>query len=88
MSKRIYLTTDSTGKSRLTNATTPSQAVASHARDIISVRVASQSDLVKMIAAGAQVEEAGAAEAEQPAPAPAPAAAPAAVQDMELETAQ
>ena len=59
MSKRIYLTTDQTGAQRLTKATTPSQAVAHHARTTIQVRVASQDDLVKLIAAGATVEEAG-----------------------------
>jgi len=59
MSKRIYLTTDQTGTERLTKATTPSQAVAHHARSTIQVRVASQEDLVQMISAGAKVEEAG-----------------------------
>lgn len=59
MSKRIYLTTDKTGAKRLTKATTPSQAVAHHARSTIEVRVASQEDLVELIAAGTKVEEAG-----------------------------
>ena len=59
MSKRIYLTTDQTGTHRLTKATTPSQAVAHHARSTIKVRVASQEDLVTLIAAGTKVEEAG-----------------------------
>lgn len=59
MSKRIYLTTDQTGAKRLTKATTPSQAVAHHARSTIQVRVASQEDLVTLIAGGTKVEEAG-----------------------------
>ncbi len=59
MSKRIYLTTDQTGATRLTKATTPSQALAHHARSTIQVRVASQEDLVELIAAGTKVEEAG-----------------------------
>ena len=59
MSKRIYLTTDQTGMKRLTKATTPSQAVAHHARSTIQVRVASQEDLVELIAADTRVEEAG-----------------------------
>ncbi len=58
MSKRIYLTTDQTGTQRLTKATTPSQAVAHHARSTIQVRVASQDDLVKLLPT-IPVEEAG-----------------------------
>ncbi len=58
MSKRIYLTTDQTGAQRLTKATTPSQAVAHHARSTIQVRVASQDDLVALLPKLA-VEEAG-----------------------------
>ena len=58
MSKRIYLTTDQTGMKRLTKATTPSQAVAHHARSTIKVRVASQDDLIKMLP-DIPVEEAG-----------------------------
>lgn len=58
MSKRIYLTTDQTGTNRLTKATTPSQAVAHHARKTIQVRVASQDDLVKLLPT-LVVEEAG-----------------------------
>ena len=58
MSKRIYLTTDQTGMKRLTKATTPSQAVAHHARSAIQARVASQDDLVKLLPT-IPVEEAG-----------------------------
>ena len=58
MSKRIYLTEDQTGAKRLTKATTPSQAVAHHARSTIQVRVASQDDLVKLLPT-IPVEEAG-----------------------------
>ena len=58
MSKRIYLTTDQTGTHRLTKSTTPSQAVAHHARSTIKVRIASQSDLVNLLPV-IPVEEAG-----------------------------
>lgn len=59
-SKRIYATTDNTGARKLINATTTHQAVAHHAKSTISVRVATQEDLITLTKAGVDVEEAGA----------------------------
>lgn len=54
--KRIYVIGHGTNE-RLVNAANRSQAVNHVARTIISARVASQSDLVKMLGRGVAVEE-------------------------------
>lgn len=59
-SKRIYRTEDTNGARKLVSASTSHQAVAHHAKTTITVRVATQEDLVAMTKAGVDVEEAGA----------------------------
>jgi hypothetical protein len=61
--KRIYRTEDTNGACKLINATTSHQAVAHHAKSTISVRVATQEDLITLTKAGVDAEEAGAAPA-------------------------
>ena len=57
-STRIYTVTNG-DKQHLVRATHPSQAVSHVARSILTVRVASQTDLEALLPAGVQVEEAG-----------------------------
>jgi hypothetical protein len=59
--KRIYRTEDTNGARKLISATTSHQAVAHHAKSTITVRVATQEDLIALTKAGVEVEEAGAA---------------------------
>ena len=56
MATRIYIATHGESK-RLIRANTPSAARNHIARDSITVKVASQDDLVKMVSAGRVVEE-------------------------------
>jgi hypothetical protein len=58
-SKRIYATTDNTGARKLISAATLHQAVSHHAKSTITVRVATQEDLITLTKAGVDVEEAG-----------------------------
>lgn len=57
--KRIYHTTDTNGARKLISAATSHQAVAHHSKSTISVRVATQEDLVTLTKAGVEVEDAG-----------------------------
>ena len=60
MSTRIYLVTDTeTNKHRLIRAANQAQAVGFAARSRFDVEVASQDDLVSLVANGHAVEEAG-----------------------------
>lgn len=59
--KRIYRTEDTNGARKLVSATTSHQAVSHHAKSTITVRVATQEDLIALTKAGVDVEEAGAA---------------------------
>lgn len=61
-SKRIYRTEDTNGARKLVSASTSHQAVAHHAKTTITVRVATQEDLITLTKAGVDVEEAGAAQ--------------------------
>lgn len=55
---RIYLVSDDdTGKKRLIRASHPSQAVGHAARDRFHASVASQDDLVHLVATGVSVED-------------------------------
>ena len=64
MTSRIYVASDSAGKSeRLVRATHPGHAL----RHVFKVRVASQSDLERLISRGARVEDAINAQPEQSA---------------------
>ena len=58
MSQRIYLvgSNDPSIASRLVKANAPSQAIAYVAKQILSVKVASQDDLVNALTKGATVE--------------------------------
>lgn len=58
MSQRIYLvgSNDPSIKNRLVKANAPSQAIAHVAKQILSVKVASQDDLVNALTQGAIVE--------------------------------
>lgn len=58
MSRRIYLvgSNDPSIKNRLVKANAPSQAIAHVAKQILSVKVASQDDLVNALTQGATVE--------------------------------
>jgi hypothetical protein len=58
MSQRIYLvgSNDPSIPSRLVKATTPSQAIAYVAKQILNVKVASQDDLVNALTQGVKVE--------------------------------
>jgi|APGre2960657444_1045066.scaffolds.fasta_scaffold56419_3 hypothetical protein len=58
MSQRIYLvgSNDPSIKNRLVKANAPSQAIAHVAKQILSVKVASQDDLVNALTQGATVE--------------------------------
>jgi hypothetical protein len=58
MSQRIYLvgSNDPSIKNRLVKANAPSQAIAHVAKQILSVKVASQDDLVSALTQGATVE--------------------------------
>ena len=58
MSQRIYLvgSNDPSIKNRLVKASAPSQAIAYVAKQILSVKVASQDDLVNALTQGATVE--------------------------------
>jgi hypothetical protein len=58
MSQRIYLvgSNDPSISNRLVKANTPSQAIAHVAKQLLSVKVASQDDLVNALTKGATVE--------------------------------
>ena len=58
MSQRIYLvgSNDPSIKNRLVKANAPSQAIAYVAKQILSVKVASQDDLVRELSKGTAVE--------------------------------
>jgi hypothetical protein len=58
MSQRIYLvgSNDPSIKNRLVKANAPSQAISHVAKQILSVKVASQDDLVSALTQGATVE--------------------------------
>jgi hypothetical protein len=58
MSQRIYLvgSNDPSIKNRLVKANAPSQAIAYVAKQILSVKVASQDDLVRELSKGTTVE--------------------------------
>jgi hypothetical protein len=58
MSQRIYLvgSNDPSISNRLVKANAPSQAIAHVAKQILSVKVASQDDLVNALTKGATVE--------------------------------
>lgn len=58
MSQRIYLvgSNDPSIKNRLVKANAPSQAIAHVAKQILSVKIASQDDLVNALTQGATVE--------------------------------
>ena len=58
MSQRIYLvgSSDPSIKNRLVKANAPSQAIAYVAKQILSVKVASQDDLVNALTQGVKVE--------------------------------
>jgi hypothetical protein len=58
MSQRIYLvgSNDPSIKNRLVKANAPSQAIAYVAKQILSVKVASQDDLVNALTQGVKVE--------------------------------
>lgn len=58
MSQRIYLvgSNDPSIKNRLVKANAPSQAIAYVAKQILSVKVASQDDLVNALTKGVTVE--------------------------------
>lgn len=60
---RIYKTLTPTG-ARLVRAANKHQAIASVARDIIKAEVASQDDLVALVAQGVKVEDVSATEPE------------------------
>lgn len=66
---RIYLVSDEdTATKRLVRASTQAQATHHAARSRFDVKVASQDDLVNLIASGVKVEEAGAQPAEPTQP--------------------
>jgi hypothetical protein len=58
MSQRIYLvgSNDPSIKNRLVKANAPSQAIAYVAKQLLSVKVASQDDLVNALTQGVKVE--------------------------------
>jgi len=56
---RIYLVTNYDGTSRLVKASVPSQAITHVAKQMFTVRIASQDDLVEALMSGTKVETYG-----------------------------
>ena len=56
---RIYLVTNDAGVNRLVKAAVPSQAVTHVAKQMFTVRTASQDDLVEVLSSGVKVETYG-----------------------------
>ena len=61
--KRIYVVTCGTDNKTLVRATSQAQAIGHVVRSLYTAEVASQDDIVALLAAGKKVEEAGTGEA-------------------------
>ena len=59
MANRIYVVKNSTGEERLIEATSQAQALSFVVKDTLTVELASQTELVRLVTEGVVVETAG-----------------------------
>jgi hypothetical protein len=59
MANRIYVVKNSTGEERLIEATSQAQALSFVVKDTLTVELASQTELVRLVTEGIVVEPAG-----------------------------